>query len=207
MFRLIISLLMITGTGAAAQNSITGEYYIKNVRETASGFQLNDDSTFRFFYSSGALDRTGSGKWKLEGNRIIFNSNQKHKSDFRLLRSSKKAGDSVTIMIVDKNEILTHYVYAGLKTGKIQPKLQELPKGVIRFPRQAFDAIVLAFEFTPERTSEIAISDRLHNYFEIGFEDWLMEVFFSDFSLVLDGKLLKGGHPMMRSGNYVYEKE
>ena len=44
-----------------AQKNITGEYYLQGVIETASGFKLNDDSTFEFFFSYGALDRYGSG--------------------------------------------------------------------------------------------------------------------------------------------------
>jgi len=32
-------------------DSITGAYYLKGVMETASGFKLNADSTFEFFFS------------------------------------------------------------------------------------------------------------------------------------------------------------
>ena len=51
-------------------NTAIGEYYLSGVMETASGFKLNPDSTFQFFFSYGALDRSGSGTWKQEGNNI-----------------------------------------------------------------------------------------------------------------------------------------
>lgn len=191
---------------ANAQNDISGEYYLKGVMETASGFKLNADSSFQFFFSSGALDRTGQGKWQRNGNSIIFNSRPHPGHDFRLLKSSHKPGDSVTIRIVDGNELLTHYVYAGLKNGNVESELINDRKGTIRFPRQAFDAIMLIFEFCPERTTVIPVKDKTHNYFEFAFEDWLMEVFFSNFTLSVDGKNLGGGHPMMTRGNFVYEK-
>ena len=31
---------------------IAGQYYLEGVRETASGFKLNEDSSFEFFFSS-----------------------------------------------------------------------------------------------------------------------------------------------------------
>ena len=55
-------------------DTIIGEYYLKGVRETASGFKLNADSTFEFFFSYGALDRMGSGTWQKQGDQIIFSS-------------------------------------------------------------------------------------------------------------------------------------
>ena len=56
------------------QENIAGAYYLQGVMETGSGFKLNKDSSFQFFYSYGALDRYGSGKWKLENHKIILNS-------------------------------------------------------------------------------------------------------------------------------------
>lgn len=192
---------------AEAQNDITGEYYLKGVMETASGFKLNPDSTFQFFFSSGALDRTGQGKWQRKGNSIVFNSRPHAGHDFRLLKSSKQPGDSITVKITDRNELLTHYVYAGLKNGTAEPELLNANKGVIRFPRQAFSAVVLAFEFCPERMTVLPVAAGDNNYFEFAFEEWLMEVFFNNFTLTLDGKTLKGGHPMMRKTDFVYGKE
>lgn len=199
---------MIASSGTAnAQNDVTGAYYLKGVMETASGFKLNADSTFRFFYSSGALDRTGEGKWERRGNTIVFNSRPYPGRDFKLLKSEHRPGDSVTVKITDRNELLTSFVYAGLRQGTAQPELINDRKGAIRFGKQAFDALVLAFEFCPERLTVIPVADKSLNYFELAFEEWLMDVFFSNFTLTIEGNDLKGGHPMMTRGSFTYEKE
>ena len=43
------------------QSTVAGEYYLQGVMETASGFKLNEDSTFQFFFMYGAMDRVGEG--------------------------------------------------------------------------------------------------------------------------------------------------
>ncbi len=37
----------------------------------ASGFLLNPDKTFQFFFSYGALDRTGTGTWTEKNGQLI----------------------------------------------------------------------------------------------------------------------------------------
>ena len=74
---IFILLILSTSVKMQAQqksNTIVGEYYLTGFMETASGFKLNTDSTFDFFFSYGALDRSGKGTWKQEGNKVIFNS-------------------------------------------------------------------------------------------------------------------------------------
>ena len=83
-------------------NTAIGEYYLSGVMETASGFKLNPDSTFQFFFSYGALDRSGSGTWKQEGNNIIFNS-KAGTNGFALVNSNTVNNDRLTIKITDAN--------------------------------------------------------------------------------------------------------
>ena len=61
---IFIFLILFTATKTKAQqkaNDMVGEYYLTGVMETASGFRLNADSSFDFFFSYGALDRSGKG--------------------------------------------------------------------------------------------------------------------------------------------------
>ena len=66
-------------------NTAIGEYYLSGVMETASGFKLNPDSTFQFFFSYGALDRMGSGKWVAKANEVILDSKPRPLHDFALI--------------------------------------------------------------------------------------------------------------------------
>ncbi|MBK7389870.1 MAG: hypothetical protein IPI23_12625 [Bacteroidetes bacterium] len=87
---ILILLTFITSTICMGQKpAVEGIYYLENVMETASGFKLNEDNTFEFFFSPGALDRTGSGTWQQNGDQIIFNSNGKERKDSLWLPAEK----------------------------------------------------------------------------------------------------------------------
>ena len=58
---------------------LTGEYFLQGVREMASGFLLKEDNTFQFFFSYGALDRHGSGRWEAKNDVLFFNSSSSSK--------------------------------------------------------------------------------------------------------------------------------
>jgi hypothetical protein len=69
--------LCILEINAQAKHSLlAGEYYLRGEPETASGFKLNEDSTFEFFFSYGALDRYGKGHWQVKDDSLVFNSGQ-----------------------------------------------------------------------------------------------------------------------------------
>ena len=137
-----------------AQHKIStaiGEYYLRGVMETASGFKVNPDSTFQFFFSYGALDRSGSGTWKQEADKIIFNSKPGSKG-FALINSNTVNDDKITIKITDQNPSLQSHVYALLKSGAKQSEEFTDKNGIISFPKQAVDSITLILEFCPERS-------------------------------------------------------
>src|ERR1051325_4784902 len=73
-FACIIICMPATQHLAAQNNTMAGQYSLTGVMETASGIQLNKDSTFQFYFSYGALDRYGSGKWSVQKDNIILDS-------------------------------------------------------------------------------------------------------------------------------------
>ena len=90
-FFVSIILLLITIQMFAQTNNQgpEGEYYLEGVMEVGSGFKLNADKTFEFFYAYGALDRTAKGTWIQHGDSIIFNNAKKPPQDFKLVNSKK----------------------------------------------------------------------------------------------------------------------
>ena len=82
--------------------TIAGEYYLKGVMEMASGIKLNTDSSFEFFFSYGALDRSGAGKWSLKNNTIILNSPLPASQDFALVSNKTVNNDQLTIKILEQ---------------------------------------------------------------------------------------------------------
>src|SRR5579885_3016638 len=84
-------------------SSPVGEYYLTGVMETASGFKLNEDSTFQFFFSYGALDRYGSGTWKMNNNIITLNSKPYPGHDFKMTASENTKDNFTTVRIDESN--------------------------------------------------------------------------------------------------------
>ncbi|HPH84784.1 MAG TPA: hypothetical protein PLC48_04965 [Ferruginibacter sp.] len=187
-------------------DSITGAYYLKGVMETASGFKLNADSTFEFFFSYGALDREGSGTWEQKDNRIIFNSPVVKGQPFALMAKKTLNSPFTTIKINDPNVILAHSVFCRLSSG--QKTLEEMSnqKGEIIFDRTTVDSILLVSEFCPEKAAVFAFSNKEENYFEFRFESWWTEVFFDHLAMKLENNELIGQHPLLKEGEYHFTK-
>lgn len=199
-------MIMMTAHNMQAQKPLTmiGEYYLDGVMEVASGFKLNPDATFRFFFSYGALDRYGAGDWQLKDGKLILNSRPQPAHDFALVTSKAVPGKQPTIRIIENNAVLLPYVHAKISPGDSIVTADN--KGMIHLPQQQIDSITLLFEFCPERYSTFSIADTTHNYFEFRFEPWLMEVFFSNFSLSVDKEGLFGKHPLMEGAQFRYNK-
>lgn len=186
--------------------TMTGEYYLEGVREVASGFKLNGDASFQFFFSYGALDRYGVGTWQLKDGKVVLNSKPQPEKDFAQVASSVRPGNMTTIRIIENNTMLLPYVYAVVKTAHGEDTLRTDSKGMITFPIKELQAITLMFEFCPERHSTFVVNDPKHNFFEFRFEPWLMEVFFANFSLAADSSGLWGKHPLIQGEQFHYNK-
>ena len=186
--------------------TMTGEYYLRGVTEVASGFKLNADSTFQFFFSYGALDRYGAGSWSLKDGKLVLNSRSQPEKDFALVTSKAAPGNLTTIRIIENNQMLLPYVQGKVHSGVQEDTVVTDKKGMITFPKKAIDSLSLWFEFCPERYSTFTFSDPTHNYLEFRFEPWLLEVFFSNFSLSVDKEGLYGKHPLMEGVQHRYNK-
>jgi len=190
---------------SATQTTVAGEYYLRGVTEVGSGFLLKPDSTFQFFFSYGALDRGGSGTWQLKGKEIIFNSRVRPDHDFALIKSKTTNDHFITVRIIDSNSLLLRYVYAKMEFEDTSVEEMTNNEGEIQFPKREIKRLSLIFQFCPEKISVFNL-DKGHNYFEFGFEPWLAEYFFSDFHLRLEGKDMKGKHPLLDEKEYLFIK-
>ena len=186
--------------------SPVGEYYLRGVMETASGFKLNADSTFQFFFSYGALDRSGEGRWSVQHNTVVFNSKPKPAHDFALVKSGAGIAGKITIQIRGDNVMLLKYVHCKIKGGGKEQEGITNERGLVQFTAQPVDTIELIFEFCAEKKSVFTVQHKDHHYFEFAPEAWLMDVFFQDFRLSLTEDGLAGGHPLLAETSLHYEK-
>jgi hypothetical protein len=193
------------GMGIKTMEKTAGEYYLHGVRETASGFKLNGDGSFQFFFTYGALDRYGLGIWTIENDHVILQSKPWSGKDFALIESST-SGKGITVKITDKNPILQKHVFASLQKGEDGSWQPPDAKGEIHFPSQDVNTICLVFEFCPERFTVFPVTNKGHNFFEFRLEPWIMEVFFAKFQLKIGKYALSGKHPLLQGEKYEYEK-
>ncbi len=191
----------------AQTNDISGQYYLEGVMETASVFKLTADSTFEFFFSYGALDRYGSGKWTPENNNIILNSRPYPGKDFKLVDSASDNTKFITIKIDDKNENFFRFVHCTINTDNGDTMLDANEKAVITLPNKTTGIIHLLFDLCPEKISTFTISNTTQNVFTFRFEPWMMEVFFTNFTLTYQKDHLEGKHPLLTEKDYTYVKD
>jgi len=205
---LLISLLFMAVEKISAQDSIPGDYYMDGVMETASGFQINADSTFQFFYSYGALDRYGKGTWRMvNDSTIVFNSEKRPPLDFKLVKHEQRKDDFVTVEITDPNKNLLRYVAGGIKTDSGAEDIQTNSNGIAQIKRQRVDSIALVFTICPDRYSIFPVTNKDDNYFLFQFEPWIATVFFENFTLTFKNNMLLGKHPLLEGDDFTYEKE
>ncbi|HYO21389.1 MAG TPA: hypothetical protein VER36_03220 [Flavisolibacter sp.] len=192
---------------AQTTGSPVGEYYLQGVVETASGFVLKHDSTFQFFFSYGALDRFGEGRWSVKNDSVYFSSRPRPEHDFRLVRSEKAGSKKILIHLKEMSPALHRHVSCRISGGGAVQEGVLNEKGGIELTMQAVDSIELLFEFCPEKKSVFRISTRHHNRFEFAPHPWLMEVFFHNFHLRLTKDGMTGGHPLSSETKFRYEKK
>jgi hypothetical protein len=203
---LLAAFIMITSTTYAQDSSMTipGEYYLTGVMETGAGFKLNSDSTFEFFFSYGALDRYGSGKWTVQDNNVHLISKPKPERDFKLINSKKQGGD-FTVKISDKNSIILSFIECSLikKGNTLQEKTNR--EGFARFQITNPDSIALRCIASPERRSVFVVTKDI-NYYEFNLEPWISEYFFDDLILNIKEGGLEGRFPLVDGRVCRFEK-
>ena len=160
---ILLLIFVISSCNLFAQDKsrIAGVYYLRGVMETASGFKLNEDSTFEFYFSYGALDRYGSGRWKVKNDSVILNSKSFPGKDFNIVDSSLTSDNSITIKIEDQNNNLYRFVYCLINTAVGNSLINADSDGMIILPKA--DTIRLLFELSPERMSIFPVSNLKFN--------------------------------------------
>ena len=152
---------------------IAGTYFLKGVIETASVFDVRADSSFEFFFSQGALDRGGKGKWTVKDGKLILNSTDKRPAkDYQLVSSKKIPGNATIIKMVDKNTMILSYSDVTIKTAAGNLTESTNSQGEIQFPKINVTEISLLFRLCPDRESVFTVN-KDHNYFEFKLEPWI----------------------------------
>ena len=187
--------------------AIAGEYYLEGLREMASGFLLRPDGSFEFFFTYGAMDRFGGGKWVEKNGQLQLTSRPKPPSDFAVVESQAQSQDFINIKMESANPALLPHVFCSLQNAAEGSWKQMNQQGVVQFPKQKVESVSLILEFCPERFSTIPVMHQDHNEFTFRFEQSIMEVFFENLLLQVEPYGLSGLHPLMEGEIFRYAKK
>lgn len=196
----ICLLLLFIGsiTRLHAQKNIEGEYVLEGVREMACAFKLNSDSTFEFYFSYGALDRYGSGKWKMDEDDIIFTGKPSPGKDYKLVNTSATNSKFPVLKIEDKNTYLYRLVYCRLQSPQHDTIIPFNDNGILSLP-YAVDSIQLLSDLCPEKVSSFTLQSKPLTY-TFNFEPWILEVFFNGNTFHYEDEAFEGNFPLLQSG-------
>ncbi|HEX2605804.1 MAG TPA: hypothetical protein VHK91_00430 [Flavisolibacter sp.] len=183
-----------------------GEYYLQGVMETACGFLFKADSSFEFFFSQGALDRSGSGKWTVENDMLVLNSTIALPDPFSLKRKSRKSSASITIEVVDLNPALYSYVLCRAYSNGKQVDGTLSSSGSLELPIQTIDSLELQFLFCPEKKTRLIPGSGEENHFVFQLDPSIMDYPFKDFRLKLSSNQLTGRNPILEGDHFTYIK-
>ena len=205
-FTAILTLFLVIVTSAQEGNEVAGSYFIKDVKDVTSGFTLKPNNTFTFFYTKGALTRTGSGRWLLEDKNIVFNSRLKPARDFKLMSSRRVNDNFVTITFSDDNPLYVKDIECTLYTARGRQKKFTNETGVVQFTKQEIDSVKIVSSIFPDHPFTFIPLNKIQNNFEFSPEKWVSEIFFTDFTLQLSNPVLFGRHPVL-AGQFRYVKD
>ena len=184
---------------------LAGEYYLQGVREMASGFMLKEDNTFQFFFSYGALDRHGSGRWEAKNDVLFFNSDSIPADGFVLVGSSKEDHPFINVQLEGNDPMTNAYTHVSLQEGAEGSWQNMNQRGEVQFPPQEVSRIALLFEFCPDQKTIIPVN-AAHNSFTFRINPSVAEVYFQNFSLIRTPDGLIGRHPLMEGELFVDAK-
>ncbi|MFI5185848.1 MAG: hypothetical protein ACHQF0_03940 [Chitinophagales bacterium] len=172
-----------------SQTTIEGEYYFKKM-EMASGFNFSKDGTFQFFYTYGAVDRTATGSFTVEGDTLKLKSDKEPGKDFTITDQSKQ-GNGYSITFRHQNKyLLKNIVCIFVVDGKGQEAYSD-ENGEVHADLAKCDTIYVVHNLYPDIPTLVKDEKNDNNRFTLELKPSLEQVSFKgiDF-MIIDKKTI-----------------
>jgi len=89
---------------SAQSETPAGHYVLQGIREVGSELVLREDGQFQYMLAYGAYDEFATGTWKVDGRRVILNTEAKDiPPKFTLKSGESKPEKVITVLVNDKN--------------------------------------------------------------------------------------------------------
>lgn len=176
-------------SSALMAQDVTGNYSLQGIHDMAAGFEFNADSSFRFFYAYGAVDRTAEGTYSVAGNKIILKSKKEPGKDFTV---TKQLDDTTgyIIKVNNPNQYLARHVRCVVLNGEKQEVFFADDDGVIHINMTAAEKIYLQHELYPDILTMIKDEKNKNHYFEVQLNPSLEQVSFKGIDLTINDDTL-----------------
>lgn len=208
---LLFVFITLVGTASYAQDpsDLSGNYYLEGGGEgVKSGFYLNKNYTFKFFFSKAGIERHGSGRWEADKNTIVFNGRVAPARVYKLYAAKRVNDNFVTLRFTDDNPDVLKNIECILYTARGRQKLFTNAEGVVKFTKQEVDSVQIKSPVFPDHAHTYIPNNKIQNSFEFGFEKSIFEVFFENFVLLnTTNGLLVGRHPLLKGNQFRYVKD
>jgi hypothetical protein len=167
-----------------SQTKIEGEYFFRKT-EMVAGFNFTAAGTFQFFFSYGAVDRSATGSFTVEGNVVKLKSDKEPGKDFTVTSQSKEA-TGYTIRFNHPNKyLLNHILCIFFIDGKKQEALTD-SNGQVHVDLAHCDSIYTQHLLFPDIVTLIKDAGNQNNSFTCTLNPSLEQVSFKSIDLTIE---------------------
>ncbi|MEO8413559.1 MAG: hypothetical protein ABI472_07855 [Ginsengibacter sp.] len=172
-----------------SQKRVLGEYYFSKM-EMASGFNFAADGKFEFFFSYGAVDRSATGTFSVEGNVLKLTSNKEPGKDFAVTSQSKQP-KGYTLTFNNANKFLVKNILCVFLTDGQRQEAYTDDNGEAFVDLEHCDTIYVQHTLFPDIFTLVKDKANDNNQFELLLNPSLAQVSFKgiDFKIENDTTL------------------
>ena len=172
-----------------SQTKIQGEYFFRRT-EMVAAFNFSAAGTFQFYFSYGAVDRSATGTFLVEGDTLKLKSDKEAGKDFTISQQFKK-GSGYTIRFTDPNKfLLQHILCMFFVDGKKQEMVSD-SKGEVHTELPHCDSIFVQHLLYPDIVTPVKDAANDNNNFTLALNPSLEQVSFKgiDFKIGKDNTI------------------
>jgi hypothetical protein len=165
--------------------SLQGEYYFRR-QEMVAGFTFSAGSKFQFFYSYGAVDRSATGTFYVEGDTLRLKSDKEAGKDFTITEQSKQA-NGYTITFDHPNKFLLKDILCIFYVDGKKQEVFSDSNGEVHVDLPHCDKIFVQHSLYPDIVTLVKDEKNEHNRFKLKLNPSLEQVSFKGISFKISG--------------------
>jgi len=189
----IFLLLLIINLKTMSQNMIQGGYYFSKT-EMVSGFKFSANGQFEFFFSYGAVDRSATGTFVVQGDTLKLKSDKEAGKDFTITGQSKQA-KGYTLVFDHPNKYLIKNIRCLFISDGKQQEAFTGTNGEAHVDLLHCDTIYVQHLLYPDIATLVKDKTNNNNRFSLTLNPSLEQVSFKGIDLHVESDKILTCHP------------